>query len=200
MNISEAEERWRQSLENELASEMQKAPAIAVSHNAEHIHRVWRNAKEIAQAMDIDGEILIAAVFLHDLGRHYPEGSGVHGPISAPIARQVLDRIHFPAEKIPSAVQAIQYHDEVFSTQDRPLLEARVLYDADKLDAFGAVGIARCLVFYSLRGKTMSEIASFAEQNLPLRFNTLELEETKQIAQERADYAIRYFHRLADEL
>jgi uncharacterized protein len=191
---------WLAILETELVAEMQKAPNVSEAHNLAHIRRVWRNAGRIAANLAVDWEVLSAAVFLHDLGRHYPEGSGVHGPVSAPLARQVLERIGFPVEKIEAVTTAIYYHDETFTSQERSSLEARVLYDADKLDAFGAVGVTRSLLFYTRRGKTLTETIAIVKENLPLRFRTLELPETRAYAQELLEYALGFFDRLEEEL
>jgi uncharacterized protein len=195
-----AEKNWLSILEEELATEMEKAPSISEAHNLGHIHRVWRHAVRIAENLPVDWETLLAAAYLHDLGRHYPEGSGQHGPISAPLARRVLGRIGFPPAKIEPVILAIYYHDETFTSQDRASLEAKVLYDADKLDAFGAVGVTRSLVFYTRRGKTLEEVIAIVRENLPLRFRTLELPETRQIAQEMLDYTLYFFERLGQEL
>lgn len=191
---------WLAILEKELVVEMQKAPNVSEAHNVAHIHRVWRNATRIAKNLRVDWEVLLAAVYLHDLGRHYPEGSGQHGPVSAPIARRVLERIHFPAAKVAAVTLAIHYHDETFTSQDRASLEAKVLYDADKLDAFGAIGITRSLAFYTQHGKTLEEITEIVRENLPLRFRTLELPETRQFAQAMFEYTLNFFARLREEL
>jgi uncharacterized protein len=194
------EQSWLTLLENELAAEMAKAPAVSEAHDSGHIHRVWRNAGQIAENLPVDWEVLLPAVYLHDLGRHYPAGSGQHGPVSAPLARQVLERIHFPSSKDEAVCSAIYYHDETFTSQDRAALEAKVLYDADKLDAFGAVGVTRSLAFYTRRGKTLKEIITIVNDNLPLRFRTLELPESRQVAQEMLAYTLNFFERLGQEL
>lgn len=198
--LTSTELTWRPILEEELAAEMKKAPTLSEAHNIGYIRRVWRNATRIAENLTVDWEILLAAVILHDLGRHYPEGSGQHGPVSAPIARRVLERIQFPADKIEAVIRAIHFHDETFSSQDRPALEAKVLYDADKLDAFGAVGITRSLAFFARSGKTLDEICKIMSENLALRFQTLELPETRQYAQEMVEYTQNFFARLREEL
>jgi uncharacterized protein len=200
MMREESEAAWLAVLENELAVEMEKAPAVSNAHNGEHIRRVWRNAGRIGENLKVDWDVVIAAAFLHDLGRHYPEGAKVHGPISAPLARQVLERIHFPAAKIDAVIQAIYFHDETFTSQDRSSLEAKVLYDADKLDAFGAIGVARSMIFYTTHGKTLAEITEITRENLPLRFHTLELDESRSYAAERFEYVMAFFARLRDEL
>ena len=66
-SIKLSEKRWQKQLKNELTIEMSKAPDIVSSHDLDHIKRVWGYAKKIAADMDIDWEVLIAAVYLHDI-------------------------------------------------------------------------------------------------------------------------------------
>lgn len=74
------------------------------------------------------------------------------------------------------------------------------MYDADKLDAFGPTGVSRYLIFNAVRGKTLGETVDYALSNLPLRFQGLELDQAKEIAKERYEYALDYFNRLSDEI
>ncbi|MFB6075731.1 MAG: HD domain-containing protein [Candidatus Aenigmatarchaeota archaeon] len=200
MKIKQAEDKWKDVLKEELQGEMDKAPSTVSSHDISHIRRVWDHVKEISSEVDVDGEILIAATFLHDIGRHYPEGDGVHGPVSAPYARDVLERIDFPSEKIESVINSIKYHDETFPSKKREKLEAKVLYDADKLDSFGAVGISRFLIFHTKRGKKLGEVADYTLENIPLRFEKLELEKARKISKEKFEYAVQYFKDLKEEI
>lgn len=198
--FGEIEDKWESVLEEELKEEMEKAPSPVVSHDMNHIYRVWKNAKEIAEKIPCDMEILIAAVFLHDIGRHYPEGVSRHGPISAPYAESVLKRIRFPSEKIEPAIMAVKYHDETFPSEKRPAIEAKILYDADKLDALGAIGITRYITLFTAKGWDLLKIADFAIGNLPHRYETMELSDAKEIAKARFEYALDYFRKLKEEL
>ena len=134
--MRQAEIKWLKILEDELGIETSKAPSMVSSHDINHIRRVWEHVKKIAKDMNVDWEVLIAATFLHDIGRHYPEGIREHGPISALFAEKVLKRIRFPREKIENAILSIKYHDESFPSEKRITQESKILYDADKLDVF----------------------------------------------------------------
>ena len=198
--MNQAEKRWLGILERELKKEMDKAPSFVSSHDINHIRRVWKYAKQIARDMDVDWEVLIAATFLHDIGRHYPEGVREHGSVSAPIAEGVLKRIGFPEEKTGNALISIRYHDETHPYEKRSTTESKVLYDADKLDVFGAIGVSRYLIFNALRNKTLKETVEYVLGNLPLRFEQLELEETRKIGESRFRYALDYFRKLKEEM
>ena len=75
-----------------------------------------------------------------------------------------------------------------------------MLYDADKLDVFGAIGVSRYLIFNALRNKTLKETVEYVLGNLPLRFEQLELEETRKIGESRFRYALDYFRKLKEEM
>jgi len=198
--MNQAEKKWLKILEDELEKEMNKAPSVVSSHDIHHIGRVWKNVKQTAESMNVDWEVLIAATFLHDLGRHYPKGVGEHGPISAPLAKKILERVDFPTDKIENVIISIKYHDESFPSDKRTTQESKVLYDADKLDMFGAVGVSRYLIFYAMRNKTLKETVEYALKNLPLRFNRLEFDKTKKFAEPNFEFALQYFKKLKQEI
>ena len=85
-------------LEKELAVEMQKAPSPSEVHAKDHILRVLRRCIRLGEKLDADLEVLVTAVYLHDLGRHYIDDKA-HGALSAQKAEPVLERINFPQEK-----------------------------------------------------------------------------------------------------
>ena len=118
------------------------------AHDFDHVLRVLALAERIGQAEGADMEIVRAAVLLHDVARAEEERSGVcHAKAGAERARQIL--AGQPADKLEAVAQAIASHR--FRDKIAPqALEAKVLYDADKLDAIGAIGIARA---YALAGK-----------------------------------------------
>jgi len=89
-----------------------------------------------------DLEIVQAAALLHDVGRPIEEATGVsHAEASAAMAREILAGRAAP-ERIEAVACAIAQH-RYRGTQSPQSLEARVLFDADKLDAIGAIGVAR---------------------------------------------------------
>src|SRR3989344_864713 len=117
-------------------------------HNFLHIMRVHELAKHIAQKEKADLLIVEAAALLHDIGRKYelinPKIN--HADKSAELALpflKTLIKIGFPSDKINPVLYAIRNHR--FTKGIIPdTIEARVLQDADKLDALGAAGIMRC--------------------------------------------------------
>jgi uncharacterized protein len=113
-------------------------------HDFEHIMRVYRNAELIGEGEGADMKVLLAAVLLHDLVV-YPKGSSKRSKSSddsADLAEKILAKRGWPRDKIDRVSYCIRTHS--YSKGIRPSsLEGKVLQDADRLDALGAIGIAR---------------------------------------------------------
>jgi HD superfamily phosphodiesterase len=106
-NQANSWQRWIPKLERELAIEMQKAPAPSEVHAEDHVLRVLKRCIRLGEKLGADLEVLVAAVYLHDLGRHYVDDKA-HGALSAVKAEPVLERIHFPKEKRATVLHAIR--------------------------------------------------------------------------------------------
>ena len=140
------------------------------SHDLTHIQRVWRNALAIAATEPgADTELLLAAVVLHDcvaVEKDSPLRSQA-SRLSADRARELVQPLGWPADRVVGLAHAIATHS--FSAGLTPeTLEARIMQDADRLDAIGAIGVARC--FY-IGGRLRSGLYSPddpAAENRPL--------------------------------
>ncbi len=115
----------------------------AGSHGMDHTERVVALCRFIGEHEAADMRILLPAALLHDIARPREKETGLpHESEGARMAADYLDTIGYDATLIPAIADAIRSHR--FSTGDEPEgLEAKILSDADKLDAMGAVGIAR---------------------------------------------------------
>lgn len=118
------------------------------SHDTGHLARVWANARTIQAEEGGDAELLAAAVLLHDCV-HVEKSSPLRAQASrlaAERARGLLAGLGWEAARIEAAAHAIAAHS--FSAGIAPeTLEARILQDSDRLEALGAIGIAR--LFYT---------------------------------------------------
>jgi uncharacterized protein len=120
------------------------------SHGWDHTLRVVRLAERIGQAEGADPDIVVAAALLHDIGRVAEDASdgrichALHGAtLAEPIVRN-LD--HLSGDQQENVLHCIRSHR--FRGRDEPAtIEAKVIFDADKLDAIGAIGIARAYLF-----------------------------------------------------
>lgn len=119
------------------------------AHDREHIYRVLYNALEIAQSEDnVDYDVLIAACLLHDIGRQdqFRDPSLCHAQVGAEKAGKFLVEQGFSVEFAEKVSHCIRTHR--FRRAEQPQsVEARILFDADKLDVTGAIGIARTLMY-----------------------------------------------------
>ncbi len=128
-------------------------PADADSaHDFDHVLRVVQLADRIARAEGADVDIVRAAALLHDIG--LDEGRVGHEASAANRSKDIL-REHGYAEAFVDAVaHAIESHR--FRSGPPPhTLEAKVLFDADKLDSIGAIGVARAVAFGAHRGQKL---------------------------------------------
>lgn len=116
-------------------------------HDFDHILRVLALAERIARVEQADLSIVRAATLLHDWGRSEADaGAQDHAAIAAARAREFLAARGEQPVWIEAVIHAIAAHR--FRVAPEPAtLEAQVLFDADKLDAIGAIGIARAFAY-----------------------------------------------------
>ncbi|MDE5951901.1 MAG: HD domain-containing protein [Acetatifactor sp.] len=119
------------------------------AHDKEHIYRVLYSALEIAQAeQDVDYDVLICACLLHDVGRReqFDNPSLCHAQVGAEKAYRYLMEQGFEesfAARVRHCILAHRYRNNNVPET----IEAKILFDADKLDVTGAIGIARTLFY-----------------------------------------------------
>ncbi len=126
------------------------------AHDHSHLERVWLNVQQIHAQEGGDLEILAASVLLHDCV-HVPKNSPDRSRAShlaAVRARSVLQSLSWNPERVDIVTDAIETHSYSAGLEPRTL-EGRILQDADRLDAIGFIGIARC--FYTA-GRLGSQI------------------------------------------
>jgi uncharacterized protein len=120
-------------------------------HDLFHVDRVARNARMLAALEGADADVCEAAAYLHDLDR-----TGSKDNVAD--ARAHLAALDAPPEWAARVVEAVERHkDKSFAPGGKRAmsLEAAVLGDADKLEAIGAVGIARAFSFGGLKGRPL---------------------------------------------
>jgi len=119
------------------------------AHDREHIYRVLYNALDIAQTEEkVDYDILICACLLHDIGRReqFEDPSLCHAEVGGLKAYRFLIEHSFSEDFASKVRDCIQSHR--FRKNASPqTIEAKILFDADKIDVSGATGIARTLIY-----------------------------------------------------
>ena len=119
------------------------------AHDREHVYRVLYKALDIAREEEnVDMDVLIAACLLHDVGRQeqFADPSLCHAQVGAWKAYEFLVENGFDEDFALRVRHCILAHR--FRKSNPPeSLEAKILFDADKLDVTGAIGIARTLMY-----------------------------------------------------
>lgn len=127
------------------------------AHDKEHVYRVLYQALDIAsREPDADTDILIAACLLHDIGREaqFKDPAACHARKGAEMAQIICIEYGYSeaaARHIADCISTHRYRG------DNPpqTIEAKILFDADKLDVTGAVGIARTLFYQGIVGQPL---------------------------------------------
>lgn len=117
------------------------------AHDLQHIERVVLNTRQLASGEDLPLDVLLPAAYLHDC-LHVAKDSPLRAQASrlaADHAIAFLRKNNYPAQHLDPIHHAIEAHS--FSANIKPLtIEAKILQDADRIDALGAIGLSRCLM------------------------------------------------------
>jgi uncharacterized protein len=134
--------------------------ASDAAHDEGHVRRVVANARKLAEAEGADLAVVLPAAWLHDcvvIAKNSLE-RGSASRLAAERAGELLRAAGYPAQHIPAIQHAIEAHS--FSAGVAPqTLEAKVVQDADRLEALGAVGIARTLITGGANGTPLYDLA-----------------------------------------
>ena len=187
------------------------------SHDWDHTQRVYNLCMHIGQVERADSEVLEIAAYLHDVGRSHEdasEGGICHAQKGAEIARELLAAYPISDEQRANIIHGIRSHR--FRGNHRPeTLEAKVLFDADKLDAIGAVGIGRAFLFAGEVGAKLhnpriqlEDTQPYTEEDTGYREYKLKLskikdrmltEEGRRLAEDRHAFMEMFFKRFTQE-
>ncbi|WP_457590832.1 HD domain-containing protein [Geoglobus sp.] len=164
-------------------------------HDSDHVQRVVRIALMIAEHEGGDVEAIRTAAELHDIARS-EENHAIRG---AELAREILVRMGHSEEFVEKVCHCIAAHS--FSSGVEPeTLEAKILSDADKLDAIGAIGVARAFMYSGEKGRSIHDTLKHFEEKL-LRLKDMMYTETgRRIAEERHRFLSEFYERLRREL
>lgn len=188
------------------------------AHDIAHLRRVWGNCQKIARAEGgADLEVLLAGAYLHDLVNLPKDAPNRRAAsrLSAEAAVAWLRETDFPAAKLEAVAHAIAAHS--FSAGIPPEThEARILQDADRLEALGAIGLARMFAVSGLMGGQLYDPDDPLAQHRPLDdkayaldhlevklfplVETMQTTTGREIAEERADWVAAFRSRLLREI
>ena len=197
----------------------EKLPIDATGHDWHHVFRVRRNALAIGRTESVDLLVVELTALLHDIADHkFHGGDETAGPRTA---RQWLESLQAPEDLIEQVCQIIaRLSFKGAAVAQEPLsLEGMVVQDADRLDALGAIGIARAFSYGGAKGRPLYDPAVPPEQHasfeaykkgagptlnhfyeklllLKDRFNTAA---GRRLAEERHDFLAEFVRRFLDE-
>jgi len=124
-------------------------------HDWWHVYRVWKNAVQIAKREDVDLFVVELAALLHDIADwKFNDGNEDIGP---QLAREWLESLNVEENEISNVCQIIQ--DISFKgsgvVTNMKTQEGKIVQDADRLDAMGAIGIGRAFAYGGSKGREM---------------------------------------------
>lgn len=189
------------------------------AHDKEHIYRVLYNALEIAKTeKNVNYDILIAACLLHDIGRkeEFENPALCHAAVGSEKAYQFLLAHGFEmsyAEQVKQCIKTHRYRKNDLQQS----LEAKILFDADKLDVAGAIGIARTLLYKGIVSEPLysvlpnGEVSTGENDDMPSFFQEYKYklenlysnfytEKATAIAKERQHISIEFYNSLYQEV
>jgi uncharacterized protein len=190
-------------------------------HDFEHVMRVYHMAERLAAEEGADLDIVRAAALLHDAEGSAPgsDTRASHHHRSADFARQVLLEEGWADEQINAVQHCIRAHRFRRDGEAPQTLEARILFDADKLDVLGAIGVARAVAYATLNhqpfyvqpserfmqtcekepGEPHSTYHEFLFKLRKIK-DMLYTQTAREIAIQRDEYLADFFQQLAAEL
>lgn len=212
-------------IENEAKKYFQKASGC---HDWTHVERVRALALKIGKKEKADSGVLELAALLHDIGRceeMQSKGKICHAEKGSELADKILINYGLSQEVIQNIKHCIITHRHL-NSYEPDTIEAKVLYDADKLDSIGAVGIARDFVFAGYIGSLLKynkplytgnekkfagskkdysytkEDSALLEYEIKLKHvkNKLLTKEGKKIGKERHRFMEQFFKRFWQEV
>jgi len=187
------------------------------SHAWDHTLRVYQLCKHIGTVEDAEMDVLLSSAYLHDIGRCYQDavnGAICHAEKGAELALPILHRLPLKNVQRDNILHCIRSHR--FRGNHKPQsLEAKILFDADKIDSIGAIGVARAFLFAGEVGARLhnpevdiEDTASYSVDDTGYREYQIKLikvrdrvmtAEGKRLADERHTYMVDFFDRFLKE-
>lgn len=141
-------------------------------HGLEHVRRVHVNCLALAETEHVNLDVLRLAALLHDVGISKEMKEGLdHAVSSAARARQIMHKHGVPVNIADAVCRAIASHR--FGAGLKPeTIEGRILQDADRLDAIGAIGVARAFAYGGARGAAIYDPAEKPGKYDPMKITS----------------------------
>lgn len=172
-------------------------------HGFKHVERVLKLSSEIGATLNANLMVIKIAALLHDVGRYIQRGDVVtnHAEISAEIAENFIakNKFNIATKELDNILHCIRAHS--FSNDVKPkTLEAKILNDADKLDALGAIGLYRTIGFTLKNHGGIEQVISHLENKILRLKDLLFLDYSKKIAEKRYKLVLNFYNQIQNEL
>lgn len=192
----------------------------AFAHDSLHIYRVLNQALKIAEKHEnVDRDILIAACLLHDIGREaqFKDPKICHAVEGGKMAYEFLLSLGWREEdcrRVKDCITSHRFRNDLLPET----IEAKILFDSDKLDVTGALGIARSFIYMGQVGVPLYSVdennavydgtgenepdSFFKEYHIKLKklYDGFYTEEARRIAQKRREFIKLFYDELLDEV
>jgi uncharacterized protein len=178
----------------EIAVKERMASLEDTAHSFEHVKRVLRTAIFLAEQEKADIELVQVGALLHDVGWALGQP---HNETGAKLAGEILRELRYPEGKSAKVVRIVLYHPMDFRSK-LETLEEKVVWDADKIDLLGALGIARGFHWYGKKPFDLTVKTSF-EVYAPI-YRKLNTATAKRIAKKRNEITMTFLSALESEL
>ena len=166
-------------------------------HDKEHTLRVYHNAMQIADGeTECDHEIVALAALLHDTDDHK-----LFSTENNQNARTFLKENNVPddrVDRICEAINSVSFSKNQGKTPE--MIEGKIVQDADRLDAMGAIGIARTFAYGGEHGRSLSDSVQHFHEKLLLLKDLMNTESAKRIAISRHEFLEAFVKELDEEL
>jgi uncharacterized protein len=172
-------------------------------HGFPHVERVFNLSIQLGKELGANLLLIGIAAFLHDIGRIKEKkeiSKRNHAEISAEMALEFFksNDFNFSEVDIESIIHCIRSHS--FSNNTKPkTLEAKILSDADKLDALGAIGLYRTIGFTIKRKGGLDQVIEHLEKKILQLKNQLYLDISKEIAKEREQIIYDFYKKILNQ-
>lgn len=206
-------------IENIVEFVKEKLKGAEAGHDWYHIERVWKLSKKIAETEDCNLEVVELAALLHDIAD--PKFHNGDETVALKVSREFLESRHAPEDIIKSVlfiIKNISFKNRAEAPENLPI-ELKIVQDADRIDAIGAIGVARTFNFGGFKNNLMYDpeikpnlnmskeeykksngttINHFYEKLLLLK-DLINTPKGKEIAAERHDFMLQFLDQFYKE-
>ena len=209
----------KSTINNTVEFVKEKLEGAEAGHDWFHIERVWKLARKIAKTEDCDHDVVELSALLHDIAD--PKFHNGDETIAPKISREFLESQNVSDETIEKVLFVIENISFKNRSQapENPSIELKIVQDADRIDAIGAIGIARTFNFGGFKNNPLHDpgvqpnlnmskeqykksngttINHFYEKLLLLK-DLMNTEHGKRMAQERHDYMLNFLDQFYKE-